>query len=102
MTGVLAAARAVHFASAILVFGELAFALFVAGSVWQENEISRRRLNRVVSWSIAASIASWLVWLGCEAVGMSGASLEQALGTSTLLLVLGKTEFGRLWLLRLA
>jgi putative copper resistance protein D len=102
MTGALATARAVHFASAILVFGELEFALFVAGSLWSERRELRRRFNRVVGWSIAASIASWLVWLGCEAVEMSGAPLEQAIGGSTLLLVLEKTEFGRLWLLRLA
>jgi putative copper resistance protein D len=102
MTGVLAAARAVHFASTILVFGELAFALFVAGSLWRESPVYRRWFNRVASWSIAASIASWLVWLGCEAVEMSGASLAQALSGQTLLLVLGRTEFGRLWLLRLA
>ena len=61
----------------------------------------RRWFNRVISWSIAASTASWLVWLGCEAVEMSGSSLQQALGTRTLLLVLGQTEFGRLWLVRL-
>jgi putative copper resistance protein D len=102
MTGVLAAARALHFASAILVFGELAFALFVADSRSFEREESRRRFHRVVSWSIAASIASWVVWLGCEAVEMSGVSIKQALGSQTLLLVLGQTEFGRLWLLRLA
>ena len=102
MTGVLAAARAAHFASTILIFGELAFALFVAGSPWLEREESRRRFNRVLRWSIAASIASWVVWLGCEAAEMSGASIAQALSSQTLLLVLGKTEFGRLWLLRVA
>src|SRR5215471_6849881 len=101
MTSVLAAARAVHLASAILVFGELALALFIAGSLWHESEVFRRWFNRVVWWSLAASIVSWLVWLGCEAVEMSGASLEQALGGHTLLLVLGQTEFGRLWLVRL-
>jgi putative copper resistance protein D len=102
MTGVLAAARAVHYASAILIFGELAFALFVAGSPWYESEVCRRWFSRSLWWSIAASIASWLVWLGCEAAEMSGASLAQALSGQTLLLVLGKTAFGRLWLLRLA
>ena len=103
MTSLLAAARGLHFASVLLVFGELAFALFVAApEVWRDGEKSRRRFTRVMSWSLAASVASWLVWLGCEAVAMSGASVERALRPHTLALVLGQTAFGRLWLLRLA
>lgn len=110
MTGWLAAARAVHLASAMLVFGELVFALFIAAPVsrgaWLDRssagEASRRRLGRVALWSIGAGIASWLVWLACEAVLMSGAPVDVALHGETLIAVLGKTAFGRLWLLRIA
>ena len=108
MTAWLAAARAVHFGSTMLVFGELVFVLFVATSAWRDAEMerssedvaSRRRFDRVVFWGIAAGIASWLVWLVCEAVLMSGAPLGVALRGDTLSLVLGKTAFGQLWLLR--
>jgi putative copper resistance protein D len=108
MTGWLAAARAVHFASAMLVFGEVAFVIFVAAPASRsagldrssESEASRRRFNRVAIWSITAGVGSWLVWLGCEAVLMSGASLGDVLRDDTIVLVLGKTAFGRLWLLR--
>src|ERR1700740_884293 len=110
MTGWLAAARAVHFASAMLVFGELVFAAFIAAPVSRSAgpersgaaEASRRRFDRVVFWGIAVGIASWLVWLGCEAVLMSGAPVDVALRSDTVVLVLGKTTFGRLWLLRIA
>jgi copper resistance protein D len=109
MMGWLAAARAVHFAAGLLVFGELVFALFIAApvsrSAWLDRssagEASRRRLGRVALWSIAAGIASWLVWLACEAVLMSGAPVDVALHGETLMAVLGKTAFGRLWLLRI-
>jgi putative copper resistance protein D len=110
MTGWLAAARAVHFASVMLVFGELVFAVFIAAPVSRSAgpdrsgaaEASRRRFDRVVFWGIAVGIASWLVWLGCEAVLMSGAPLGVTLRGDTLSLVLGKTAFGRLWLVRIA
>src|SRR5258706_1624524 len=109
MTAWLAAARAVHFGSAMLVFGELVFVLFVATSAWRDAGVERsseevassRRFDRVVFWGIVAGIASWLVWLACEAVLMSGAPLGAALRGDTLSLVLGKTAFGRLWLLRI-
>ncbi|HSS70162.1 MAG TPA: copper homeostasis membrane protein CopD [Casimicrobiaceae bacterium] len=110
MTGWLAAVRAVHFASGMLVFGELVFALFIAapvsGSAWLDpssaGEASRRRFDRVALWSIVVGIPSWLIWLGCETALMSGAPVAVALHGDTLMAVLGKTAFGRLWLVRVA
>src|SRR5215471_10088309 len=101
MTSWLAVARTVHYASAMLVFGELVFALFVmAPEPLHARVLSHRRFNRVVSWSIVASLVSWIVWLGCEAVEMSGATVERALRPEVLAVVLRQTAFGQLWRLR--
>src|SRR5690348_785994 len=106
----LVAARAVHFGSVMLLFGGIVFALAVArpalravgGTRSALDDALDRKLLRIGFWSLAASIISGAVWLGAEAQLMSGLSIEQALGADTLALVLGKTAFGRLWLLRFA
>jgi len=102
----LVAARAVHFASAMLLFGELVFIFAVArpasrgaGRVASAGDIYRRYL-RIGAWSLAASIVSGLLWLAVEAAVMSGAPLSQAISRDNLGLVLGRTVFGRLWILR--
>ena len=68
------AARAIHFASAMLIFGELVFALAVATpalratgrAISVRDDGVRRRLVRVGLWSLAASIASGALWLGAQ------------------------------------
>jgi putative copper export protein/mono/diheme cytochrome c family protein len=106
----LAAARAVHFASAMLLFGGLMFVLAVArpalrfsgGPPSGHGDALYRCLPPIGIWSLAASIVSGAIWLGAEAAGMSGLPFAQAIGRETLGLVLGETAFGRLWLLRFA
>ena len=108
MNAVFIAVRAVHFASAMLLFGELMFVVVVASpacrdagrSALGQGEDAYRRLLLVASWSLAASVASGAAWLAVEATVMSGMPLEQALNFDTLALVLGKTVFGRIWLMR--
>src|SRR5947207_8197377 len=107
MNSLLVVSRAVHLASAILLFGEFVFALAVARA-WRYagragpvrgNDFDRRLLL-VGRWSLAASIVSGATWLAAEAAVMSGLPLEQAIGRETLGLVFAKTVFGRLWILR--
>jgi putative copper resistance protein D len=106
MSTLLVAARAIHFASVILVFGELVFVLFIAWPVWHdrneagEDQVIHRRLLDVVFWSAVLSIASGAAWLAAEAASMSGLPMEKAISPNTLGLVLGRTVFGRLWILR--
>src|SRR6202790_4244500 len=108
MNALLVAARAVHFASTILLFGELVFALAVASPVWRHagraavdhDQGIYHRLLLIEGWSLAVSIASGAIWLAIEASSMSGMPLEQAINHDTLSLVLGKTVFGRLWVCR--
>jgi len=108
MNVLLGIARAVHFGSAVLLFGELVFALAVAAPMHRAELASAagategyRRVCTVGLWSIVAGLASWVVWLGCEAVLMSGAPLAKAVSADTMRLVF-ETRFGKLWLLRFA
>lgn len=93
----LAAVRAVHFAAAIVLFGQLAYVLAVA----QDREAPPHFL-RLVAWSLVALAASALVWLAFEAISMSGLLVSEALTAQTLRIVLAQTLYGNVWLLRIA
>jgi putative copper resistance protein D len=107
MNALLGIARAVHFGSAVLLFGELVFAVAVAAPIRQAEgapagaDEHYRRLCMVGLWSIVAGLVSWVVWLGCEAALMSGAVLPKAVSGNTMQLVF-ETRFGKLWLVRFA
>src|SRR2546428_12024077 len=100
MNALFVTVRAVHFASAILLFGELVFVLCVAKRVWRVvdstsldgNDVCRWPV-RVAVWSLVASIASGVAWLAIEAAVMSGMPLAQAANRPTVRLVLGQTLF---------
>ncbi len=108
LDALIAAARAVHFFSAILLFGETFFALAIATPARSLDALAVQsrdmkvspRVLRILAWSLAVSVASAVVWLAAEAVAMSGLPIEQALGRDTMSLVLVHTTFGRVWLLR--
>jgi len=108
MHALLAATRAVHLGSVLLVLGELVFAVFVFGPVWRGGEgpfvPSRRDLERRIrssaAWSLAVSVASGIAWLALEAPLMSGLPASEALGGDTVAVVLTQTSFGRTWMLR--
>ncbi|MEP6998089.1 MAG: copper homeostasis membrane protein CopD, partial [Betaproteobacteria bacterium] len=106
MNELLAAARAVHFAATIWVFGELAFACALARgrrsvAAAGPGEALRRRLPSIVRLSLGVGIASAVVWLVAVAATMSGMPLSRAMAPSTLGAVLGGTLFGKVWILRL-
>ena len=102
------AIRALHIGSAMLLFGELLFALAVAGAAWRKAVEAAperggaldARLRRVSVWALAASAASGALWLAIEAAVMAGAPLVQALHRHAIALVLDETAFGHVWLLR--
>ncbi len=109
MNALFVTVRAIHFASAMLLFGELVFVLCVAKPMWRGagnaihdgNDVSLWPV-RIAVWSLVGSIASGVAWLAIEAAVMSGMPLEEALNRTTVALVLGETLFGRVWLLRAA
>src|SRR6185369_173865 len=99
MSTLFVAVRAIHYASAMLLFGELVFALGVAGPAMRGIAIGRdefdRRLVRIARWSAAASVASGFAWFAIGASVMSGTSIGQAMRWSVLDLVLSSTRFGQ-------
>jgi len=106
MTGLFAAVRSVHYASTLLVFGELVFLLVVAGRRRdavgaEEGHAFARRFVNVALWSLVASVASWLAWFAVAASVMSDSPLA-ALDGRTMARVLADTEFGRIFALRFA
>jgi putative copper resistance protein D len=105
MNSLLVAARAVHFGSAMLLFGIALFELVVAIPVARgdrfDHEAPKRSLRAIATWSLAASLVSALAWLVCQTAAMSGTPLAQAVNRDALLLVLEKTAFGRVWMVRL-
>jgi putative copper export protein/mono/diheme cytochrome c family protein len=102
------AVRALHFGSAMLVFGELLFVSVVASSAWQRAVAAQpgkggaleRHLQVVCEWALLVSAGSGAVWLAIEAANMAGTTLARAIDARTLALVLRETEFGHVWLLR--
>ncbi|TMG86321.1 MAG: hypothetical protein E6H76_12350 [Betaproteobacteria bacterium] len=99
MNALFVTVRAIHFASAILLFGELVFVLCVAKPLWRVvdnasldgNDVSRSPV-RIAVWGLVASIASGVAWLVVEAAVMSGMPLAQAVNRTTVGLVLGQTR----------
>jgi putative copper resistance protein D len=105
MNPLLAIARAVHFAAALWLFGELALACILSvgrrpASSDGPGEALRRRLPWIVRASIVIGIASAVAWLAAVAATMSGTPLSQAIEPSTLDTVLLSTLFGRVWVVR--
>jgi putative copper resistance protein D len=102
MDALLAAARAVHFGSSLLVFGQIVFVLLVSAPAWRRGQARgfapegvEGRIRRVLIWSLAASVVSALVWLALEVPLMSGEPLEKAIAGPTFGIVVRDTWFGR-------
>jgi putative copper export protein/mono/diheme cytochrome c family protein len=105
MNGLLASARAVHFAATLWLFGELLLACALSPRQARDappgpGEALRRRLPSVARWSIAIGIASAIAWLAATAATMSGLPLARAIDPSTLGAVVGDTLFGKIWIAR--
>lgn len=106
MNELLASARAVHFAAAIWVFGELAFACAMtrrgeAGVAASSADALRVRLPSVVRIGVVFAVVSAVAWLAAVAASMSGFSLFSGIEPSTLATVLSRTLFGKVWIFRL-
>ena len=96
LDSLIAAARAVHFAATIVLFGQFAFVLVVSPARQPPPHFVR-----TMAWSLALALASALAWLALEAAAMSGLPLRDALSMETLATVAKETRFGRVWLARM-
>lgn len=111
MNAMIAGARAVHFASTMLLFGGAVFALAASAPLRSRlgsaaGAAGPRRPLRSLALvcagvALAASVVSGIIWLVVEAAAMGGVPLSQAVGDGTLSRVVRTTLFGRVWLVRL-
>ena len=98
MEGFLAAARAVHFASAISLAGVFFFLSFVAGG--EASPRLRRQLSLVAWASLATALVSGALWLMLLSAQLSGQSLAAAFRQGAVATVLSRTRFGGIWVAR--
>ena len=105
MNALLVAFRIIHYASAMLLFGELVFALAVAKPAFRlahvRDEAFDRRFFAVARWSLLISVVSGTLWFAVTAAIMSGRPIAEVITQGTLGVVLGDTVFGRAFAVRL-
>jgi putative copper resistance protein D len=95
--------RFIHFGAVLLLFGVCVFRslLFVPHLQPFEASPAGPRLNRQLRWLAVTGLASAVAWLLLTAAWMSG-NWRSAIDAQTLLLVLGNTGFGHVWIIHLA
>lgn len=95
--------RAVHLGACVLLAGEFAFALFVAGREGMACMAGLARLQQnLAMYAWLAAVASGAMWLVLEAVNMSGETLARAVTDGAIRVVLAQTSFGHVFALRAA
>lgn len=105
MSGWLVAARAVHIAGCLLLFGLLAFEHLVLGAIDDDSGAAlaaawHPRVRRWTAWTLPWILLSGAAWLVLVGMGMSGLSFGAVLREHTLATVWSQTDFGALWRLR--
>lgn len=98
LAAALIAARFVHFAAALSLFGALAFALYAGEELGGQPLAGWTR--RTGLWLALAALLSGLAWFAVTGASMAG-SLTAAADPGVLATVLGSTSFGPLWAFRL-
>ena len=102
-------ARGAHYISIVSLFGCFAFLLAVALPAFREaaaGPAERVRFERFLAAlaeaSLAAALVTGFLWLWTTTSGMAGVSLQAAFSPALFATVLGQTDFGRVWTIRLA
>jgi putative copper resistance protein D len=101
--------RALHLGSLALLVGVFAFLLLVARPAFKKGGPERvpdfegfdRLLLRLAWWSLLVTSVSGLVWLWAQTAIVTGLPLGRALTLDAIGSVLTRTQFGRVWELRL-
>src|SRR5574340_1264473 len=93
----LAAVRTIHFASALLLFGQFVYLFAVS-----PGRALAPGFYRAVTSFLALALVSALAWIALEVPAMSGLAFRQAFTGPTISAVLTQTLFGKMALFRLA
>jgi putative copper resistance protein D len=95
--------RFLHFAAVLLLFGAAAFPLYA----YPEHERAAQtdalfaRLRPILAGTAALALLSGIAWLCFTSAGMSG-DLANAVNPGILSIVIQQTDFGKVWIWRLA
>ncbi|HEY7578729.1 MAG TPA: CopD family protein, partial [Acetobacteraceae bacterium] len=109
MTDPLAAVRAIHFASTVLVAGAAAFSILVGEPAWQQRSVeaappvvANRGSIIYLTWAgLGATLASATAWLALVAAEITGGSWADAIRDGTAYAVFTDTQFGFVFQVRL-
>jgi putative copper resistance protein D len=102
----LIAARAVHFASTVLLVGTIIFGCLIAEPVLRSarggsiQDSFRRRLTSIAWIALATAVASGAAWLVLLAAEISGRPVAEVFGGDVVWTVLTRTRFGADWSVR--
>src|SRR5262249_28747871 len=105
---VLIVVRAIHFASTALTAGILIFLVVLADTVFRREDnpgpvTSFQNQSVRVAWAaLAITVISGAAWLAVQTVAMSGQPLGEALLDGVLWIILSKTQFGTVFVIRFA
>lgn len=111
MDDLLIAARALHFAAAVSLCGIFAFRCLVAAPAGRQSGIDlidltdlagRRGLDRLAWGSLVLALISGAAWLLLQSSMMSGQPLGETLAQGVVGVVLTRTRFGEVWIMRAA
>jgi putative copper resistance protein D len=110
MTGLSITLRIVHLAASLLLAGLFTFLLLVARPAFQAEKSEGQsafgpfdaRVLRLASWSLLVLLLSGLVGLWVQLATVTGRPLGQALTPDALWNILASTQYGRVWILRMA
>src|SRR5258708_6019777 len=99
--------RALHFASCVLLAGMAAFAALVprpafAASRVEVQQAFARWPRRIAAAALATALVSGAAWFLGVAADISGRPVAAAFDPSLLGVVLARTHFGTVWMVRLA
>lgn len=93
--------RALHFAATIQMTGVLLFYTYILRGL-KSSDLLERRLRLIFWISLALALASGASWYLAVAASIDDASWVTAIADGTALTVLTGTQFGSVWLARLA
>ena len=99
----LIASRFLHFAAVLLLFGAAAFPLYAyrEGERSAQSDALSARTRSILLWSAILALISGILWLSFTSANMSG-SVAGAIDPGIILTVIRETDFGRVWIWRLA
>jgi putative copper export protein/mono/diheme cytochrome c family protein/peroxiredoxin len=110
MTGLNIAIRSVHLGASLFLAGLFTFLLLVARPAFQAEKAEGAsafgpfdaNVLRMAGWSISVLLLTGLLGLWVQLATVTGRPLWQALTPDALWSLLGSTQYGRVWIIRVA